>query len=484
MLPCGGLGESLRRGTAAHAAAFAVLLAVAPAAAECDSTARPTPRTLILALDGVPYRAVRVAREMGAFAGWAEPRPLVSTFPSMTNVGFAAILEPFGAERIPGYEIRYYDRERNEVVGGGVFGLKFEWRRHFQIRLGGWWPKSGLYFTPRASARKEMHHVARWVLETPDDVMLALISSTDPLMHFKGEDAVVDLLVEFSREIEDLRRGHERRERRPLDVVLLSDHGNAGGKVRRPDGLLRMLRRGGLSPAKRLGGPDDVIAQSFGIVGYGALYLDPSRAERAARIVLEHRGVGLAAWLEGESELRLLTDAGSAEIEWRSDRSGERMAYRPDRGDPFDLAATLAHMRQAGRLDAQGFASREDWFEWTARDRYPDGVARLVDSLRGTWVGNAATVIFSYEPGYAWGLKPAEVAAWIRSGRLEATHGGLDRESTWGFFMTSDPDLPTPPAVRAERALTRWSSAAGCSTAALLEFTGGRDVHDARAGRR
>ena len=457
-------------------AALAVALVVGTAAAECPPADESASRTLILAMDGVPYRAMRAAREMGAFAGWGPTRPLVSTFPSMTNVGFSAILEPFGAQRIPGYEIRYYDPESNRVTGGGVSSAKFEWRRHFQIELRGLWAKSGLYMTPRTSARKELRHIERWALEAPDDVMLALLSSTDALTHLCGDDALVRVLVEFSERLDELRRRHRETRGRPLEVVLLSDHGNTGPKVRRPEGLARTLRRAGLRPAGHLQRPGDVIAPTYGIVGYGALYLEPHHAETAARAILEHEGVFLAAWKRDEHVVTLVTRDGEGRIEWRDGPPGRFLAYRPVDGDPLGLGSTMARMRQAGVLDAQGYASRSDWFDWTALERYPDAVARLVDSLDGVWVGNAATVIFSFEPGYAWGLKPAEVAAWIRAGRLEETHGGLDRQSSWGFFTASDPARDSPPAVRAERALAAWAPADPCTTASLMEFSS-PDLH-------
>ena len=106
----------------------------------------------------------------------------------------------------------------------------------------------------------------------------------------------------------------------------------------------------------------------------------------------------------------------------------------------------------------------------------------MVESLNGAWVSNAATVIFSFEPGYAWGIKSAHIGAWVKAGRLEATHGGLDRESTWGFFLTSDPDLETPPAVRADLALRDWARASYCTTASLIHFGthGHARLHGAR----
>ena len=460
---------------------LAAAAACGSATAACPPPDPAGPSTLILALDGVPYRAVRAAREMGAFRGWAEPRPLVAPFPSMTNVGFSAILEPFGAGPIPGYEIRRFDPERNEVKGGGLFSLKYDWRKHFQIQLHGLWSKTGAYVTPHASARKEIQHVVKLVLDEPDELVLALISSTDAMAHFLGDGATIRTLVEFSQRIEDLRRRYRELYGRELRVVMLSDHGNVGAKIRRAAGVGRTLREAGLNPAKHLRASNDVIAATYGIVGYGALYLDPRHAETAARAILGHEGVVLAAWRPAEFAVEVATREGQARIEWRDDEHGRSLAYRPERGDPLGLVETVEWMRTAGALDGEGYASRSDWFEWTAFSAYPDALGRLVDALDGVWVTNAATVIFSYAPGYAWGLKPAEIAAWIRAGRLEATHGGIDRESTWGFYMTSDPQVEAPRAVRAERALAPWAPPDACATASLIELSApGPELHGAR----
>jgi hypothetical protein len=425
---------------------------------------------LILALDGVPYRAIRAAREMGAFEGWPEARPMVSTFPSMTNVGFAAILQPFGAQPVPGYEVRLYDPASNKVGGGGVGTLKFSWRKHFHIQIEGFWAKTGLYMSPKSSAMREMEHVEEFVMSSPDDLMLALVSSTDMLTHFHGDKAIVPLIVEFSSRIEELRRRHEELFGRPLRLVMLSDHGNAPRKVHSPGGIKRILREAGLRPAKQLEQPEDVVTVTYGVVGYGVLYLDRQFAERAARAILEHEGVQLAAWMTGDQEMRLVSADGEARINWRNGPPRRYLAYRAERGDPLLLLETQARMAEAGLIDADGYASRDDWFDWSAYGEFPDAPARLVDSLDGTFVSNAATVIFSFEPGYAWGVKPAQVGAWLKAGRLEATHGGLDRESTWGFFLTSDPQVQEGGAVRADRALARWAADAACTTASVIHL--------------
>jgi hypothetical protein len=77
-------------------------------------------RTLLLALDAVPYRVAVEAVARGAFVGWAPPAALVAPFPSLTHPGFAALFEPFGVAPSWGNEIRYYDRASNEIVARGA----------------------------------------------------------------------------------------------------------------------------------------------------------------------------------------------------------------------------------------------------------------------------------------------------------------------------------------------------------------------------
>ena len=452
-------------------------LAVAASASECPPADPAAPRTLILALDGVPYRAVRAAREMGAFAGWAEPRPMVSTFPSMTNVGFTALLAPFGARPIPGYELRRYDPERNCVVGGGVLDTKFNWREQFDLQLKGVWTKAGLYMTPSQTVRKELKKVQQFALEQPDEIMLALVSSTDALTHFQGDAAIIRTLLEVSKQIEEMRRLHLDLHGRELQLVMFSDHGNAEEKVRRTGGFKQALRDAGLRPSKKLESPDQVVTVTYGLVGYGVLYVDPSNAERAARAMLDDHSVALAAWRVGDDELRIVSKIGEASVRWRDHPSRRELAYTTTSGDPLGMLEVQNQMRNAGVMDDDGFASRDDWFEWSAFADYPDAVSRLVESLDGAWVTNSASVIFSLKSGYGWGVKAAQVGAWLRAGPLEATHGSLDRESSWGFFMTSDPNVETPRAVRADRALVPWADASECTTASWIHV--GHGHHDA-----
>jgi hypothetical protein len=427
--------------------------------ANCDPPTPDAPRTLILALDGVPYRVVQKAREQGAFEGWPKTRPLVATFPSMTNASFVEILEPFDARPISGYEVRYFDTADNQIRKAKAYA----WRENFQVMSSGKFAKAQIYMFPGSKSKKELRKVRELVLDSPSELMLAHIAATDSLTHFRGDDRITGVVLHVSEQVREWQTEHLDRYGRPLQVVLLSDHGNTQGKVRSKGGLKSVLKDAGLRPAKRLEGPEDVVPLTYGVVGYGALYLDRRHAETAARAVLDYPGVHLAAWVVGKGELRLLSSAGEASIRWREGPSERRLVYDPGDADPLQLSHIVLALEEEEKLDTDGFASETDWFEASAAAAFPDAPRRLVDALDGTYVLNAATVVFSLDPGHAWGLKSARFGAWVLGGKLEATHGGLDRDATWGFFLASDSSTPadgTP--LRADQALADWTGRGPC----------------------
>jgi hypothetical protein len=65
----------------------------------------------------------------------------------------------------------------------------------------------------------------------------------------------------------------------------------------------------------------------------------------------------------------------------------------------------------------------------------------------------------SLGPGWSWGLRSAFAGGLVRGGRLRGTHGGLDRESSLGFLVVSDPGIALPSAVRADEALAPFAAA-------------------------
>lgn len=424
--------------------------------ARCDAP-RPThPRTLVLALDGVPYRVIEQARERGAFEGWPEARRLIAPFPSVTNVSFTHILESFGADPALGYEFQHFDIERNKLSSVNLFKYQensFAWRDKFDSMGRSLSSHLAVYTIPFRKSKRELADAERVLLASPHEVTLAHVGATDALQHLRGDEQTVEMVLELAAWIPGLRERHAAATGRPLRVVLLSDHGNTVGKVRGIDGIRKRLREAGLDVREHLRGEDDVVAPTFGLVSYGALFLaDPARDEQAALALADHPAIDVVAWRSGRHKLHVVSGRERATVRWR-EADGVELSYTRLRGDPLHLAGAVERLQADGRLDAAGFAADRAWFEASVDGPYPDALHRLVESLAGARVVNRASVVFSVSPGYSWGMKSARWASWLRGGKIEGTHGGLDAPSSYGFLMSTDPAMDPGFAVRAEDAL-------------------------------
>jgi hypothetical protein len=318
-----------------------------------------------------------------------------------------------------------------------------------------------MYATPGRTARWEVRQAEKILLDSRLPWIMAYVGATDGFQHVRGDRATVQFLLALDRKLTALRRRHREETGRELRLVLFSDHGNGREKVRGASGFRRLLRRAGLRVVRHLECPDDVAAPTFGLVNYGAVFLRPPRAETAALALARHEAVDLVAWRSGHRKIAVVSRAGRATIRWRRSGDRRRYAYEDQGGDPLLLAEARERLAARGRLDPVGFAREGEWFEETALLPYPDPLRRLVDALAGHRVRNRAAILFSLAPDRAWGLRTARAGSWIQGGRMEGTHGGLDRASTMGFLLTDDPALAPPPVVRADRALAPFAAAVG-----------------------
>lgn len=430
---------------------FGCLLAAVCGAA-CSSDPPPV---VLLSLDGVSFEALQQARRQGAFAGWPPTSALVAPFPSSTNVSFAAILRPLGMEPIAGYEASRFDPEENRIVSGIKLGeYAYGWRDYYDLLPpGSIAAKAALYLAPKRRSAKMFERVEATILASDERLVLAHVAATDVLAHFGGQDAVVASLLRLSERLERVVAEIIDQRGRAPRLVLFSDHGNSWEKIRCPRGLVESLERAGFRRRDHLEKPTDVVLPLFGLIGFGVVYGSAGQAESVARAVAAYPGVDFAAWRSDEERIRLVTAEGEATIRWRGPRGERRFSYEPLASDPLQLTGVRRRLAAEGLVDERGFSPERAWFEQSAFAAYPDAPRRLVDSLTGAYVSNPGTVVFSFEPGYACGLPIGRLGAWFLGGRMEGTHGGLDRASSLGILLTNDARLRWRPAVTAERAL-------------------------------
>lgn len=404
---------------------------------------RGTARTLLLALDAVPYRVVRRACAEGVFAGWAPPRPVVAPFPTLTHVAFASLFAPFGVAPSPGYEVRHFDSAANRTVGGNPLTYRGDvppWARVLDVPHRGVAAKVVDYVSSPRAALAELGAVADLVLGSSLDTVVAYVGATDGCMHLYADDALVELLAAVDARIRALRGRHFHERGTRLRVVLFSDHGCGRAPVHYTGDLRRVLRSAGLRPVEHLERPGDVVAPTFGIVNYAALFLAaPGDAAVAAEALAGHESVELAAYAAGPDTVTVVGGGGLATLLRHAGDHEPRYAYHPEQGDVLELDSVVQRLTARGGLDEDGFATGVDWLQESEFARYPDPVRRLLDALTGDRVDSRAHVLASLGPGWSWGWRSAFAGGLVRGGRLKGTHGGLDRESSLGFLLDSDP---------------------------------------------
>lgn len=151
-----------------------------------------------------------------------------------------------------------------------------------------------------------------------------------------------------------------------------------------------------------------------------------------------------------------------AAVRWRPGASGREFAYLPDEGDPLQLNEAVTRMAAVGMMDDGGYAPEDAWLEVSLDAYYPDAPRRLAESLDGTLVENSALVILSLSPEFVWGHGFVRFSGRLSTGRLEAVHGGLDRVSTLGFYMTNDVDSEHNRAIRSDRVFSDLEADGDC----------------------
>ena len=393
-------------------------------------------RRLVIVLDGVPYQTITDLRAEGRFRQFKNPARMVSTFPSLTN---AAMIEILQAEDSPGYEDHYYDRERNRLLGtiqdrlnGGKF-IQGTFRETFDYHAPAFKGSLAYIAAPIGAivvAHLDLSGFRKAFKRSDAPLFVAYIGETDSLAHLGGKKPLKSFLRALDRTVEELIAESDGR----LEVELFSDHGNNYAdhtSVKLNDAI----NAAGFKTEKSLKDANSVVLPKHGLVGSSMLFTNPENRARLAEVCASAKGVDFAVYQSGEDVIELISNRGRARVS----RDGERFRYEDMSGDPLGLVPIIEQLKSRGApgggMDANGFVSREDWWQATLRHRYVDPPRRLFDGFN-KYIKNRADVIVSYEDGYLLGSPFLSIFA-----QMLATHGNLLRGETEGFAMSTQQEL-------------------------------------------
>jgi hypothetical protein len=341
-------------------------------------------RTVVIAIDAVPYAVFARLQRQGLFREFFPAARMVAPFPSLTNVGYTAILK---TRPVLGYEDKYYDPVGNRV-GGGVgdrLGNRYKAVAPFH-ELFDWEPPHlwgvTIYYFPMTVSRAELHRIEELLHTSEDEELVLYFGGTDALGHVRGWKGFEECLRLVDQVVKGFLAagGAERR------VVLFSDHGTTAVPSRRVD-LEAALTKSGFRLKSRLERPGDVVAPAYGLVGAIPLYTRCGEEAAVARAIAAAPGVDFAAWRDGD---RVAAVSGDG------------------RPDPLDLP----------------------------QDRYPDLRARVERGLRA-YVVHPASVIVSLADGWHYGSGLFDALA-----KMKGTHGSATEGASVGFVASNVDRLP------------------------------------------
>ena len=416
---------------------------------------------LFLVVDAIPHPKARGLWEEGRMPGFCEPRPVISVFPSLTNVAVPALLRGvFDDVRPPGYEARHYHPPTGEIRGGFRFPESEPGLAPYHDHPEGTLQHLAVYVLRSSLVTTQ----ARWIghrLKRSDEPWLGYVAATDGVGHFAGEERLREAFGTLCDRVVEAADAIERdRGERPT-VVLCSDHGLAFGRLEHLDAgeIERRLRLVGFHQG-RVGGAGFVLVP-LGDVGGGAAWCRPQAAPELAEAVAELPGVDVtfAVTSDGARAFAVRED-GMAIANLRTD--GRRVGYEPVTGDPLGLLPAWDSASSDGR-----WATDEAMLAATLAHRYPDALHRVLGGFRDI-VDHPGQVLFSMDRGWTWGPRLTSVAARLVSGQV-GTHGALSADQSLGFAAArggaEDAPWPASP-MRPEAVFAPFADAVRAGAAA------------------
>lgn len=450
-------------------AAWALLGVVLALAGARVVAAEERSRTLIIALDAVPYATMQrvttpAGETPGLFASFDAPVPLISTFPSSTSIALAGILGDLGLAPSPGYEARFFDWQRRRRRGGGPFSyfkVTFPWRQFFDWNRKGPVRNALHAVRPVRAGVRELRAALEAFADDRGESFSIYIADTDTVAHLHGPSGLDPILVVLDQELTALRK----RLGSGLEIVLFSDHGLSGGERLRNvlPAVRRQIKSRGWRDAERLRRGDDVVLTPYGLVSSFEAYAENALVPALAGALAAVEGVDLcvfrtaAGWQVAAALYTVDFErrATANGLEWRWQTTGDSA-----RGVASVLAAAGAERR---------WIDDERLLAATSAAEYPDPLYRLAGAFAS--VQNPASVLCSVARGYMFGARGTERSARWTKGALRWTHGALHREASYGFLMTDRSTQLPPTAVRYDRALAGVLSTAAPRGAAARRAT-------------
>jgi hypothetical protein len=412
------------------------------------STGLALPQRLVIALDGIAYRDLKALQDgvtytnfwggvyrrqaFTAAEGYYPVSRLVSTFPSTSDVAWTDI---FGNRPLPGYQRTYYSTAANSEIFVNGLTTTVEHESQMQWESENDFERSMGYMYSVHTFDYEQYEMMRsfWHTDSTNRDYYVYIRSSDDAQHMSRD--ILALLMTLDRNLQDLRARYRAQERRDLQIVILSDHAhNHAGRGRRTP-IRAYLAKAGYRVTESITGPKDVVLPTSGIEDWIEIHNSPEETERLAERLTHLEGADIvAARLPGTDHRFLVLNAKGERAVIRWEPAKNAFQYSAEAGDPLGYRPAMEALARDQKLDADGFATADNWMNDTITNHYPLALERIVRGFTRVTL-NPATILVSLDNHYV-------NDGWLvnEGSRLEtygSTHGALDDINSVGIVLSN-----------------------------------------------
>lgn len=417
---------------------FLIFLA-ASALGSCSSSTKKdgvVPKVLVIGLDGIPYSTFKKLQDGGHFRAFQPVSPMVASFPSISDPNWSTLMG-FGPE--VGFTKAFFDPRIKTKTGMGAEtgGLTTHllkhpaFEDHMDFKVEGIWEHLTTFIWTDTTAKYWLESLEdRFFDFRGRNTYFAFIVNTDLLSHTAGEQALLKYLARIEETVDRIQKRYTEEYGGALEVVLVSDHGNAYfSPVDVPlEGDLQKL---GWRVHPTIEGPRDVGFYVPELLSFGAFYCQPASTRDLAVALSKVSHIQSTIYESGPHEVHVLANGGTSEAVVSFNPKENLIRYKVLRGkDPYDQE----------KYFKKGPLSPLHYFQKSSRDVYPYAAMRV-------WEGMYANsqlkphVLANAELGYVFGNKALRLLTDIRG--FASAHGSLHRDESLGIFVSTKRALPT-----------------------------------------
>lgn len=362
---------------------------------------------------------------------------MTATFPSISDPNWSKM---FKTPLSVGYTKAHFDATKvssngkGQIVGSLIDHLKTPtaYEEGFDFKAEGFWQHFAMITWLETSALYWLDSVEKQFFETRDKKsFFALIINSDLIAHLEGEQTLMKYLVVVDKRLQKIRARYRNDFGSDLEIVLVSDHGNAFLDPKMID-FEKPLSAKGWKFKETLKDPRDVVFVAPEILSFGAFYLDEQNKFDFGKDMAQVKGVDMSMASQSDQEILVWAHSGETLIRVIADPKNEMVDMKVEKGkDPFGQAD----------LFKNGPISWKKYFNQTLSGPYPNALVRIWEGFHKNSLQPAQVLVSSARP-YAFSNFTLELITTLKS--LRSLHGSLRKEESQGIFASTSEAASIP----------------------------------------